>query len=263
LDGLKYKIHLGLTVCKCKEKLGILKIKLKEGKEKKVKLDWVEKERRDIEKAVSNIQLDDLNEVKRCIQEGEEENKRREEKNQISSLAKKLFEEKKKLMEKREELVQLSSEASLLCQLKEVANEVEHDTLASVLDSIQNDMNEYLSLLFDDPMKVELSTVKVMAKKIKPSIHMKIFYKGYEMDGISSLSGGEADRVSLAMTLALNKFSSFPLVLLDEFASGLDLISKERAIQVLQSGGGDSGSKTFLCISHDTVQGIYDFVIQM
>jgi DNA repair exonuclease SbcCD ATPase subunit len=249
-DGVELKV--------VQDGIRVLKTNVAEMQKKKMRLEMVQQELDHLENKLLHMSLVDTKSIDQQIKDVQEENEKRIHLNQLSDIAKKLFAEKQELVVKRKELVQLSSQVSTLSQLKEVANEVEHDALETILETIHNEMNECLSLLFDDPIKVELSTVKVMQKKVKPSINLKIFYKGYEIDGINSLSGGEADRVSLALTLALSKFSTFPLVMLDEFASGLDLISKERAVHALNS---NDAQKTYLCISHDTVQGIYDDVI--
>jgi ABC-type hemin transport system ATPase subunit len=139
--------------------------------------------------------------------------------------------------------------------------------MISILDTINDFSNEVLSILFDEPIKIEFMVYKTSKtkEKIKPSIVYKLLYRGYEMDHVDQLSGGEGDRVSLAITCALFQFSKFPFLLLDEFASSLDLNTKEVAIKSLKTflgiGGGDS--KSVLCISHDTVEGIYDYIMKL
>jgi ABC-type molybdenum transport system ATPase subunit/photorepair protein PhrA len=63
----------------------------------------------------------------------------------------------------------------------------------------------------------------------------------------------------------LFRFTKFPFLLLDEFASSLDLNTKETAIKTLKTflGVGINQSKSILCISHDTVEGIYDHTIRL
>ncbi len=48
------------------------------------------------------------------------------------------------------------------------------------------------------------------------------------------MSGGEGDRASLALTLALNRLSSCPLLMLDESIASLDLNMKEAAIRTIR-----------------------------
>lgn len=185
--------------------------------------------------------------------------------------AEELSKEKSRLEEQRSQVIHLSNCVSRISTLKMIANELEHKRMISILDTINDFANEILTILFDEPIKIEFMVYKKSKTndKIKPSIVYKLLYKGYEMDHVDQLSGGEGDRVSLAVTCALFHFSKFPFLLLDEFASSLDLNTKEIAIKSLKAFLGigqtdiqeGSGSKGILCISHDTVEGIYDCII--
>ena len=178
-----------------------------------------------------------------------------------------LAKEKETLTKDRSELVGMSLKVSSISKIKLIANELEHQRMISILETINEFANELLTILFDDPMKIEFSIFKQMKTKdkVKPSIHYKIFYKGFEVDHLDQISGGEADRVSLAVTCALFQFSKFPFLLLDEFASSLDLNTKENAIKTLKTflGVGTNQRKSILCISHDTVEGIYDHMVKL
>jgi ABC-type Mn2+/Zn2+ transport system ATPase subunit len=95
--------------------------------------------------------------------------------------------------------------------------------------------------------------------QLKAQINFVIFYKGCEYNSIDCLSGGEADRVSLAFTIALNRISSSPLILLDECMSSLDQDIREQCLDCLKTLTG----KTILLINHDGVEGHYDNVIKL
>ena len=185
----------------------------------------------------------------------------------ISEKAEEIANEKKTLELQRANVVNLSNQLSAISKLKVLANELAHKRMLTLLDTINDFTNEMLTILFDEPMKIEFTVYKMTKSKdkVKPSIVYKIFYKGYELDSVDHLSGGEADRVSLALTCALFRFTKFPFLLLDEFASSLDLNTKETAIKTLKTflGVGINQSKSILCISHDTVEGIYDYTIRL
>jgi DNA repair exonuclease SbcCD ATPase subunit len=178
-----------------------------------------------------------------------------------------LAKEKDHLTKERSELVDLSNRVSSISKIKLIANELQHQRMISLLETINDFANELLTILFDDPIKIEFSIFKQLKTKdkVKPAIHYKIFYKGFEVDHIDQISGGEGDRVSLAVTCALFQFSKFPFLLLDEFASSLDLNTKENAIKTLKAslGIGMNQRKSIVCISHDTVEGIYDHTIRL
>jgi DNA repair exonuclease SbcCD ATPase subunit len=185
----------------------------------------------------------------------------------LSEKAEEIANEKKTLEQQRSQVVQLSNQLSTISKLKILANELAHKRMLTLLDTINDFTNEMLTILFDEPMKIEFTVYKITKSKdkVKPSIVYKIFYKGYELDNVDQLSGGEADRVSLALTCALFRFTKFPFLLLDEFASSLDLNTKETAVKTLKTflGIGINQSKSILCISHDTVEGIYDHTIRL
>jgi len=240
-----------------------LENKIKDINDKKGKKKTYEDEIYNIDNKLSKIIItDDPEDIRNDIEKKKKEISGADEKIKKWKEIQKINEEKKGLEDKRSQLIILERNVQNLSYLKHIANEVEHITMSNVIETINNYINEILMMIFEHPITVEFSVFKVNKSNssVKPSINLKIFYKGYEIDSLNSLSGGEADRVSLAVTLALSKFSSCPLILLDEFASGLDVATKELVIKSIRSS---SEGKIILCISHDTVEGIYDFVEKM
>ena len=73
------------------------------------------------------------------------------------------------------------------------------------------------------------------------------------------LSGGERDRISLAITLALAKLNSCPLLLLDECMASLDANLKEASLKCLRHTL--CGTKTIVVINHEGTEGHYDNVV--
>jgi DNA repair exonuclease SbcCD ATPase subunit len=240
-----------------------LEMKIKDNNDKNVKMKMYMDEIDNIDKRLLNIKIEDNPEdICKEIERRKKEIKDGEERVRKWRDIKKINEEKRELEEKRSKLIIMEQDVQNLSQLKYIANEVEHITMKNVIDTINNYINEILVMIFENPITVEFSVYKVNKSNsiVKPSINLKILYRGYEIDSLSSLSGGEADRVSLAVTLALSKFSSCPIILLDEFAAGLDVATKELVIKSIRSS---SEGKMIMCISHDTVEGIYDFVEKM
>jgi len=101
-------------------------------------------------------------------------------------------------------------------------------------------------------------------KRTKPSVNLKIHYRGAEYDNVNQMSGGEGDRVSLGLVLALNRVSTSPILLLDECMASLNDALRESCLQSLRDSvpQGDGG-KTILCINHEDVEGNYDDVIRL
>ena len=84
-------------------------------------------------------------------------------------------------------------------------------------------------MLFDDPISINIALFKTVKTTsiVKPCININISYRGGEYNSLAEMSGGEADRVSLAITLALCRLSSSPILLLDESLSSLNQDLKE------------------------------------
>ena len=263
-----------------------------ESKRKELDLEWtrIEKERKEweeaksiiqkaetantineLDKKISEIIFDDPKEIKVKIDKWRAETEIMKEKIGKSEKAEELLNEKMRLEKQRLDVIELSNQVSVISTMKSIANELEHKRMISILSTINDFANELLTILFDEPIKIEFMVYKTLknsshaSDKTKPSIVYKLLYRGYEMDHVDQLSGGEGDRVSLAVTCALFQMSKFPFLLLDEFAASLDLNTKEMAIKSLKTflGVGMNQYKSILCISHDTVEGIYDYIINM
>jgi DNA repair exonuclease SbcCD ATPase subunit len=250
----------------------------------KEKLKYVENAEtiNEMDKRLSKMKWEDPKEIKNKILKCKSELEESKSKLLKCEKAEELSFEKTRLENQRSQVIHLSNRVSYISSMKMIANELEHKRMVSILDTINDFANEILTILFDEPIKIEFMVYKKSKTndKIKPSIVYKLLYKGYEMDHVDQLSGGEGDRVSLAVTCALFHFSKFPFLLLDEFASSLDLNTKEMAIKSLKTFLGigsnqtdfnndipiesrSTHSKGILCISHDTVEGIYDCMIPL
>lgn len=231
--------------------------KAKDAKEKLEKIEKIE-EILDLTNKI-NVCHEDPVYLKSCMDRIHQEREDNKKKLEMHSSASDLVQEKQRLVTQREQVVVLNNKIVSLSKIKMLANELEHKRMMATLQTIGDVANDILTMLFDEPIKIDFDVFKTSKnqKTTKPSINYKILYKGHEIDSIDQLSGGEADRVSLAVNCALFRFSSFPFLMLDEFASALDVNNKETAIASLKAFIGDS-QKSILCISHDTVEGIYD-----
>ena len=230
--------------------------------ENKCKKNDFEKELNEINakmKTMDLIRIEEIEQLRNEIEKRKLEKKESEEKLEKWKIIEKFEEERKEFEKTRDYLINLDKTIQNLSYLKHISCEIEHITMNNIIESLNCTINDLLVMIFDQPISVEFNIFKQNKSNsnIKPSISLKILYKGFELDSLNCLSGGEADRVSLAITLALSKFSSSPFILLDEFASGLDVNTKEMVIKSIRS---ITNNKTIICISHDTVEGIYDYV---
>lgn len=173
----------------------------------------------------------------------------------------KFFEFEKKMIHDKEILEELYEEGVAMTDLKTLSTEVGCRRLQSVIDTLNVSLESILGYLFEDPIKVQISLFKALKSReaIKQNVTMMVTYRGVEYD-IKDLSGGEADRVSLALTLALAQLSPSPLLLLDENLGSLDESLKEcatKAIRVI------CGGKTTIITLHGAVEGFFDTVTDL
>jgi len=165
----------------------------------------------------------------------------------------------KELTADRDKLMTLEADVTTLQKLKQAAIEVECQLLQQTVDSINMIMDNYLPLFFEDPITVSLNLFKQLktAKRVKASVNLVINYKGSTFDSVNQLSGGEGDRISLALILALSRLSQSPILLLDECMTSFDVKVSEAAITTLR----DNTDKTIICIDHGLNDGFYDSIV--
>lgn len=105
-------------------------------------------------------------------------------------------------------------------------------------------MKEILLSLFADPVEARLVLIAERAaaacqksttacEYCASQVDLKIGYHGRECDGAGQLSGGDGDRASLALTLALAHVTRPPFLIMDESLSFLDCDTKEASIKAI------------------------------
>lgn len=150
---------------------------------------------------------------------------------------------------------------ALFDKLKLKALEAESLALESTVAAINREMAEQLESLFTDPITVRFETVKTLSSgQSKHCINLVVNYRGVEYDDIRQLSGGEAARVSLAITLALNKTANAPFLLLDESLSALDAELVDTVIDSLKIVATRYVIPIFVVL-HNSVEGFFDEVV--
>lgn len=85
------------------------------------------------------------------------------------------------------------------------------------------------------------------------------YLKGRAFKCIDDLSGGEMDRICLAVTIGFSSQTSFPMIFCDESINSLD---QETRISVIETIRRES-SKAVVLIGHDEIEGICDDVIRV
>ena len=234
----------------------------------------LEKERENVENEKKSLKLqienkeNELQEIEKQMDENvqkEYENVRLELENKKRLLddaiyGNKIVKKGNELRDKREKLVALQEDVESLNRLKLKAIEIECKQLEDTVNNINNILETTLPIFFNEPISLKLLLYKNVksTKQVKPCLNMEIYYKGCKYENVNNLSGGEGDRISLALLLALNSVSNSPVLLLDECVSSLDGDLKESCITAIKS----IPNKTVICIDHDdALEGFYDSVI--
>jgi len=218
----------------------------------------------DLEKVLKDKNIEKSSDLQTTIDEKMKENV---ETLQLKELCL-LYVRRKELAKKLEDAQKIvgveDSKVQGLTQLYEISKRVEREVLENTVAAINNKMAEFLEVLFAvDPIKVKFSTTKDLKSKKAKSMtcSLNIFYKNVQYKDPKQLSGGELDRVSLAMMLTLNALSDSMFILLDESLSSLNSALKVNVVELLRKVG--STDKTCLVIEHEGTEGVYDQVLSM
>jgi DNA repair exonuclease SbcCD ATPase subunit len=162
-------------------------------------------------------------------------------------------------------LSELGQEGRVVSELLELAKQVEIQALETSVTHLNVAMSRFLNVMFpEDPIQVEFKTTresKTKADAKSMTCSMSIYYKNTVYGSPNQLSGGEADRVSLAMTLALNSLLGSHLILLDETLNTLDRNAKIQVVELLKTFVGEN--KICLVISHEGVEGVFHEVVRV
>jgi DNA repair exonuclease SbcCD ATPase subunit len=143
-------------------------------------------------------------------------------------------------------------EKKMICihSIIDTAKKLENELLDQFVESFNTILESVLNETFEDPLHVSL----VLYKGDKPSVQLQLIYKGAQLDNVMELSGGEIDRISLAIMISLHLNSSFPFLLLDESFGSLDGDTKLKCVDVIKTLLPNKG---VLVIAHGETEGDY------
>lgn len=192
---------------------------------------------------------DQLNEYNLRLEQGKEFEKIKKENNQ--------------LIQKKEQLDIESAKVVTMANLIDIVKRVSLQPMEDVISAINTVTNNILEELYDSPINVLLSVFRNQDDSktaSKMSVNIQIFYGEEAYPNISNLSGGEADRVSLALTLALAKLHHSPMLIFDECMASLNCDYREKCMKVIKDTLTDS-SKTVFDICHESVEGYHDTIV--
>ena len=133
--------------------------------------------------------------------------------------------------------------------------------LQEVIDDLNSSLKLILDELFHKPISVNLKTHRQLKNgDEKLEISFEISYNGMTYDSCRHLSGGEIDRISLALLLAFSKLKNSPIMILDEVSASLDANLREKVIEIIHKW---TEGKIVINIAHESVQGFHDYVVSL
>ena len=145
--------------------------------------------------------------------------------------------------------------------LKKIIEEESSNTFENLIINFNDSLNEIVSEIFED-ISINLGMFKRLKAKgeLKPQFNMKVMLKGNEYDNLHFLSGGEKDRISIALTLTLSNLLNNPIIMFDESMSSLDEEMRERCLDLIRK---HASNKILINICHSTIEGYYDKIIRI
>lgn len=172
-----------------------------------------------------------------------------------------LYDQFIELEDKKIKLMKYLETEKILNEIKSIIMEVSSNSMEEIINGINNVSNLILSRLFDDPINIKLSPYKTLKSgDEKLQVNLKITHNNYVYDNPSSLSGGENDRISFAVTLSIAKITGSKFLLLDECMASLNTELREKSIKVLKELFPEL---TIIHICHEAIEGLHDFVIEI
>lgn len=149
-----------------------------------------------------------------------------------------------------------------LARFKELVLKTEAISFSNTIHTLNTNLQTYLDAFFpDDPLEVKVLLRKTSktTKVETTQVNLQVFYKNTEVD-ISTLSGGEYDRVVLAFALALTEMNTSPFIVLDECVSSLDQTTATTVCDFIRE---QCKGKLILLIAHQIVTGMFDQIISL
>ena len=164
------------------------------------------------------------------------------------------------LSQERDMLLDLTTKANYLGELKQIASNIECKVLEGLVGTISSHVYDVCQNMFDQEIKMDIHLYKLLkSARVKPSVNFTVIYQGGVYDSVHDLSFGELDRTSLAMTLALNRISTGHIMIFDETLKGLDT---ELQMDVVKNIRENCNSTVFI-VDHDGLEGMFDHVIDV
>ena len=160
----------------------------------------------------------------------------------------------------RDILLEVTNKANYLGELKQIASDVECRQLEGLVSTISSHVYDVCENMFDQEIKIDIHLYKLLkSARVKPCVNFSVIYKGGKYDSVQDLSSGELDRVSLAMTLALNRISTGHVIMFDETFKSLNQELQMDVVKIIKE---NCNSMVFI-VDHDGLEAMFDHVIDV
>jgi DNA repair exonuclease SbcCD ATPase subunit len=172
-----------------------------------------------------------------------------------------------KLDESEAELNSSNKQLEVLDVIYEQIRKISIEPVEKVIESINYKLNEYLERMFTDiPIRVMLSLFRnsTGSKRdsfLKIAVNLQVYHGENSYPNVSSLSGGEADRVSLALTLTLAEIYGSQFLLLDECMASLDSDLRECCLSLVKASS--LKQMTVIDVCHESCEGYHDSIVSV
>ena len=175
-------------------------------------------------------------------------------------LIKKNIDKYEKRYQEEEKKYNQSNQEIKLCQkIIKLIQHSENESFTHFINHFNILTNQILAILFDNCyIKIKAFKENDKTKTIKAQLDFNIYIDGNKYDNWHVLSGGEKDRISIAMTLAFNYLKANKILFLDECMASLDVNNRAKCIKAIKTYAKD---KIVINICHETIEGFYDEII--
>lgn len=156
----------------------------------------------------------------------------------------------------------LQEDVVALQKLHRHSKETVYYILDDLVSQLNEELNDILGRLFEDPIGVSINMFRTNKNgTVRPCVGINVQYRGQEYDKLEYMSGGEGDRVSLALTLALHKIIKSPMLLLDESFGALNFALRKACL--ISIGQFMTRGSVVVCINHEDTEGNYENCITL
>ena len=147
-------------------------------------------------------------------------------------------------------------------RLKELSDQAAVMSIELNIEKINENAKILIDRMFpDDGTSVRIkNTTETKSGDSKPKLSIEVFHKGKMAKKLSSLSGGERSRITLAFQLALGEMYKSPILLVDEGFSGLPEDQVKLCLELLKEASED---RLILAIEHGAPESLFDEVFRL